>query len=92
MKCRSLSTAKSTVTFKYISSIYWAAATSASVGYGDVYAHTAFEVSTTVIPCSRLPTSKMKESTQYWVGNTNLNLLLSKDQSPRSRDHNLIHS
>ena len=64
MKCRSLSTGNSTVGFprQYITSLYWAAATSASVGYGDVHAHTTTEVSTTVIPCSRLDTLKVKEN------------------------------
>lgn len=29
---------------QYIVSLYWAAATTASVGYGDIRAHTSFEV------------------------------------------------
>ena len=62
MKCRSLSTANSTVATQYITSLYWAAATSASVGYGDVHAHTTTEVSTTVIPCSSLATLTIKEN------------------------------
>jgi len=47
---------------QYITSLYWAATTSASVGYGDVYAHTTTEVSTSVIRCSKFTTCKMKEN------------------------------
>lgn len=32
------------VGFQYVTSLYWAAATSASVGYGDIHAHTTTEV------------------------------------------------
>ena len=47
---------------QYITCLYWAAATSASVGYGDVHAHTTTEVSRTVNPCSKFATSKLKEN------------------------------
>lgn len=33
-----------TLGVQYITSLYWAAATSASVGYGDIHAYTASEV------------------------------------------------
>lgn len=32
------------VGFEYVTSLYWAAATSASVGYGDIHAYTTIEV------------------------------------------------
>ena len=33
-----------TLGVQYVTSLYWAAATSASVGYGDIHAYTATEV------------------------------------------------
>ncbi|KAJ7372502.1 hypothetical protein OS493_019011 [Desmophyllum pertusum] len=35
--------------FQYITSLYWAAATSASVGYGDIHAHTTSEMTFALI-------------------------------------------
>ena len=32
------------MSYQYITSLYWAAATSASVGYGDIHAYTVGEV------------------------------------------------
>ena len=39
-----LSAGNEAVGFKYVTSLYWAAATSASVGYGDIHAYTMTEV------------------------------------------------
>ena len=57
-----LLTGNSTFGYQYITSLYWAAATSASVGYGDVHAHTTTEVSMSVISGSKFATSEMKEN------------------------------
>ena len=44
-----LLTASNQFGHQYITSLYWAAATSASVGYGDIHAHNTTEVSVTSI-------------------------------------------
>ena len=43
--CDELSTAGNyTIWYQYIVSLYWASATTTSVGYGDIHAHTDLEV------------------------------------------------
>ena len=55
-------TGSSSFEVQYITCLYWAAATSASVGYGDARAHTTTEVNSTVNPFTYFATSKMKEN------------------------------
>ena len=62
MSFYTLLTGNSPLEVQYITCLYWAAATSASVGYGDAHAHTTTEVSMTVNPCSKFATSKMKDN------------------------------